>query len=353
MYAAMSQLAQVGLTLDQVTASELRPGQVVYAAERHQDPLPYNQFVLARLEVVPQVTTPVQIDIDQSQSSVTHQGQALLATVAGLSLTPGQAPGNPNPPNTPAGTASIFLRAGILDQNGTFERNVPVTTSRPYVVEIWVDASGVNADSARAVVTYDSTQLQVTGIDTPTLDDVAFKSPFLWLPSLGQPDIVHIPGFNFSIPGLLLIVMTITSFISQRMTTMPTEDPQQQAMMRSMAFMPLMYLFFFLNTPAGLVLYWLTSNIFSMFQQYFTVGMGLLGGDVMRFTGRDLQPPWAHLPGSTPAPAAALVADSSNGRADTSTNHRDARTPGSSTGAAGATRRPRPGQGKGRKRGKR
>jgi hypothetical protein len=133
------------------------------------------------------------------------------------------------------------------------------------------------------------------------------------------------------------------------MTTMPTEDPQQQAMMRSMAFMPLMYLFFFLSTPAGLVLYWLTSNVFSMFQQYFTVGLGLLGGDLMRVTGRDLQPPWAHLP-STSVPVAALGLDATNG----SSNHSDGRTPGSGPGATGASRRSRPGtQGKGRKRGKR
>jgi hypothetical protein len=136
------------------------------------------------------------------------------------------------------------------------------------------------------------------------------------------------------------------------MTTLPTEDPQQQAMMRSMAFMPLMYLFFFVQTPAGLVLYWLTSNVFSMFQQYFTVGLGLLGGDLQRITGRDLQPPWAHMPGST-APVAALTADSGNGRADNNSNHRETRTPGSGTASPGALRRTRPGQGKGRKRGKR
>jgi hypothetical protein len=183
---------------------------------------------------------------------------------------------------------------------------------------------------------------------------VPFKSHFLWLPSLGQPDTFHFPGLNFSIPGLMLIIMTITSFVSQRMTTMPTEDPQQQAMMRSMAFMPLMYLFFFLNTPAGLVLYWLTSNVFSMFQQYFTVGLGLLGGDLLRITGRDLQPAWAHIPGSTAVPVAALAEATTNGRADTSTNHQDGRTPGSGPGATGAARRPRTGnQGKGRKRGKR
>src|SRR5437870_12070511 len=98
--------------------------------------------------------------------------------------------------------------------------------------------------------------------------------------------------------------MTITSFLSQRMATMPTEDPQQQAMMRSMAFMPLMYVFFFLGTPAGLVLYWLTSNVFSRFQQYFTVGFGLLGADPLRFTGRDFQPPWAPLRAAAAAASA-------------------------------------------------
>src|ERR1051326_4443279 len=53
MYAAMSQLATVGLTLDQVQISQIQPGQVTYAAERHVDPLPYNQFVLAEVQVVP------------------------------------------------------------------------------------------------------------------------------------------------------------------------------------------------------------------------------------------------------------------------------------------------------------
>jgi hypothetical protein len=303
--------------------------------------------------VVPLASGPVQIDIAQDQSSVSFDKKPLLTTVQSLTLNPSSAPGNPNPPSTPAGTASIFLRAGVWDQNGTFERNVAPVTGQPYVVEIWVDASGTNADTAKAVVTYDPAQLQVNRVQTPPLEDIAFKSPFLWLPSLGQPDIVHIPGLNFSIPGLMLIVMTITSFVSQRMTTMPTEDPQQQAMMRSMAFMPLMYLFFFLNTPAGLVLYWLTSNIFSMFQQYFTVGMGMLAGDLVKITGRDFQPPWAHVPGQV-APIAALASDTTtNGRADSSSNHKDGRTPGSSAGATGATRRPRPGQGKGRKRGKR
>jgi YidC/Oxa1 family membrane protein insertase len=34
-----------------------------------------------------------------------------------------------------------------------------------------------------------------------------------------------------------------------------------------MQFMPLIFLFFFLNAPAGLVLYWLVNNVLSIAQQ--------------------------------------------------------------------------------------
>jgi len=367
MYAAMSQLATVGLTLDEVSLKQIQPGQVTYAAHRSVEPYQYNQFVLAEMQVVPHGTEPITISVDQSQSSVSRQGVELLQTVQGLTLTPGAVPkdANANPPNTPAGSsASIFLRAGEPDPDGiTMDREIPVPSDgTPYVVEIWVNGASTNVDSARAVVAYDPTLMDVTQVATPKINeaDMAFKSQFLWLPSLGQPDTLHLPGISFTIPGFLLLIMTVSSFLSQRMATMPTEDPQQQAMMRSMAFMPLMYLFFFLGTPAGLVLYWLTSNVFSMFQQYFTVGFGLLGGDLMRFTGRDFQPPWAHL--RTVAAAASATSNGrtsddspgGNGRA-VGLDNLDQRTPTpGQRRAAGATRRPRPGnQGKGRKRGKR
>ncbi len=360
MYAAMSQLSTMGMTLDTPLVNQSQPGQFVYAAQRTQEPLPFNQFVLTRFQVTLNSSTPAEIKIDPSNSYVQLNGKDLLEPngTLGMTLAPNSTNGaNQNPPTTQSGAASIFLRGGVMIdgtlESPTLDRNRAVQIGEPYVVEVWVDASGTNATQAQAQVTYDPSLLTMVNPPiTPTLEDIAFKSPFLWLPSLGQPDTIHIPGIQFSIPGLLLIIMTITSFISQRMTTMPTEDPQQQAMMRSMAFMPLMYLFFFLNTPAGLVLYWLTSNVFSMFQQYFTVGLGLLGGDLLRFTGRDLQPPWAQLPARS-APVAALGADSSNGRTNGNSTSSDGITPGSRPGAAGATRRPRPGTSRGRKRGKR
>jgi YidC/Oxa1 family membrane protein insertase len=348
MYSAMTQLATTGLTLDQVSTNQIQQGSVVYAASRSQEPYPYNQFVLARMEVVLHGT--VTIDVPLDQSAVSWQGTPLLATTQPLTLTVGTAPGNPNPPNTPTGKASIFLRAGQLLPDGTYDRNTPLVAGQPYTVEIWVDASGTNADTASTTVTFDPSLLEVQSVQTPQLQDIAFKSPFLWLPSLGQPDVLmHIGGIG--IPGVLLIIMTITSFLSQRMTTLPSDDPQQQAMMRSMAFMPLMYLFFFLNTPAGLVLYWLVSNVFSMFQQYFTVGLGMLGGDILRFTGRDLQPAWATIPKS--AATASTSAPSGNGSSPRSTSSDGTTTPAAAPRTASGPRPARPGGSNRRKRGKR
>ncbi len=66
---------------------------------------------------------------------------------------------------------------------------------------------------------------------------------------------------------LLPIVMIITQFISQKMTpTTATVDPSQQKMMM---FMPLIFGFMFYNLPAGVVLYYLTSNLVGIAQQMF------------------------------------------------------------------------------------
>src|SRR5215470_7328736 len=97
MYAAMTQLATTGLTLDQVTVSQINAGQVVYEAHRTVEPYPYNQFVLAQLHVVPHSTSPINISVDQSQSSVSWEGNQLPLTPAqDLVLTAGQIPPNAN-----------------------------------------------------------------------------------------------------------------------------------------------------------------------------------------------------------------------------------------------------------------
>jgi YidC/Oxa1 family membrane protein insertase len=80
---------------------------------------------------------------------------------------------------------------------------------------------------------------------------------WLWVTDLSQPEQLAI--------HVLPIVMVITQFIQQKMTPNPSVDPSQAKMLQ---FMPLMFGFFFYNMSSGLVLYWLTSNLVGILQQW-------------------------------------------------------------------------------------
>jgi YidC/Oxa1 family membrane protein insertase len=78
-------------------------------------------------------------------------------------------------------------------------------------------------------------------------------APFLWIPDLAQKD----PLF------LTPVLMGVSMFAMQKMTP-STLDPAQQ---RIMMLMPLMLAGMFLWAPAGLNLYWLTTNVWSILPQ--------------------------------------------------------------------------------------
>jgi len=78
-------------------------------------------------------------------------------------------------------------------------------------------------------------------------------APFLWISDLAQKD----PLF------LTPVLMGVSMFVMQKMTP-STMDPAQQ---RIMMLMPLMLAGMVLWAPAGLNLYWLTSNLWSILQQ--------------------------------------------------------------------------------------
>ncbi|MFM2125929.1 MAG: rane protein insertase YidC, partial [Acidobacteriota bacterium] len=85
---------------------------------------------------------------------------------------------------------------------------------------------------------------------------------WMWVADLSQPETN--PWLNGI--RLLPIVLMVTQFISQKMTPSPGMDPTQQKMMLAM---PLVFGFMFWPASAGLVLYWLTSNVVSIAQQMF------------------------------------------------------------------------------------
>ncbi|MDO4429980.1 MAG: membrane protein insertase YidC [Lonepinella koalarum] len=82
-------------------------------------------------------------------------------------------------------------------------------------------------------------------------------APFFgWIQDLSAQD----PYF------ILPILMGASMFLLQKMSPTPVADPMQQKVMN---FMPIIFTGFFLFFPAGLVLYWLVSNLITIAQQQF------------------------------------------------------------------------------------
>ncbi len=79
---------------------------------------------------------------------------------------------------------------------------------------------------------------------------------WLWVADLSRPEDLAI--------RVLPITMIATQFWMQSLTPTPSVDPAQARMMK---FMPLMMGFIFYQFSAGLVLYWLTSNLMGVAQQ--------------------------------------------------------------------------------------
>ncbi|PMH41449.1 membrane protein insertase YidC [Vibrio sp. 10N.286.49.B3] len=80
-------------------------------------------------------------------------------------------------------------------------------------------------------------------------------SPFFgWITDLSAQDPYYI----------LPLLMGASMFLIQKMSPTTVTDPMQQ---KIMTFMPIMFTFFFLFFPSGLVLYWLVSNVVTLIQQ--------------------------------------------------------------------------------------
>jgi YidC/Oxa1 family membrane protein insertase len=83
-------------------------------------------------------------------------------------------------------------------------------------------------------------------------------APFIgWIQDLSQYDPYYV------IP----VMMGVTQIWQQRITPVTGVDPAQQKLMM---FMPILFMFIMVWTPAGVVLYWFMSNLWGIGQQYLT-----------------------------------------------------------------------------------
>jgi YidC/Oxa1 family membrane protein insertase len=100
---------------------------------------------------------------------------------------------------------------------------------------------------------------------------IPVNSYFIGLNLAGMPS-----GWGYVVPALVLA----TTWIQQKMMTMPSADPQSAQMNQSMQLMmPLFIGYISLSFPIGLSLYWIVFNIIGIVQQYMISGWGnLLSG---------------------------------------------------------------------------
>lgn len=88
----------------------------------------------------------------------------------------------------------------------------------------------------------------------PFISHIPFTD-IVWLADLSAKDPFYITP----------VIMGASMFLQQK--TMPTPGDPTQA--KIMLFMPIVFTFFFLNFPSGLVLYWMINNFLSIGQQYY------------------------------------------------------------------------------------
>jgi len=80
------------------------------------------------------------------------------------------------------------------------------------------------------------------------------QASFLWIPHLGLPDPYYI----------LLVVYVVSQMISTELMVATQSDQMQKWIMRAM---PIVFVLFLFNFPAGLFVYWVTTNVWTIGQQ--------------------------------------------------------------------------------------
>ena len=118
--------------------------------------------------------------------------------------------------------------------------------------------------------------LRFTVADLPsdkTIDLAAHWLP--WVKSLADPDHVF---FNFigPLPIISALLQLIASVQALPRNPPQTDDPTQRTMQSMTYYLPLITVVFFKDLAAGVFIYYITTTIFQIIQQYFVMGWGQL-----------------------------------------------------------------------------
>ncbi len=122
-------------------------------------------------------------------------------------------------------------------------------------------------------------------------DVVPINSQFIWM-DLANPD----PS-----PVVMPLLVGISMFLMQKMTTMPAMDDRQASTNKMMLWMmPIMFGFFTMQFPSGLALYWVVSNLVGIVIQGFITGWDPIKNLLSFVSNRTSQPAAAVAGGLSP-----------------------------------------------------
>jgi YidC/Oxa1 family membrane protein insertase len=124
----------------------------------------------------------------------------------------------------------------------------------------------------------------------------------------GSAKFLFIPDITVQATGAVLVVLLALYIGSQLASTLMMSATADKNQRRMMLALPLVFVLFIFRFPAGLLVYWITTNAWTMGQQYFVrrgagppampVGKGVASGDGASANGKKSLP---GLPRSEPA----------------------------------------------------
>ena len=99
---------------------------------------------------------------------------------------------------------------------------------------------------------------------------LAISKVFAGIPILGAISKQPFFGANLAQPDIPLVILyTISMFITQKLTVVDPSQAQQQKMMTIL--MPIMFMFLFWRLPSAFLLYWLMLNVVMTAHQYYVI----------------------------------------------------------------------------------
>ena len=145
----------------------------------------------------------------------------------------------------------IYQKAGVNPLGGC----LPTLLQFPILIGLWQSIVRVLAVSPLDLLKLS----QNVWPFIPNLSNlIPLDSNFLWL-DLGQPDRFFI----------LPVLVVVTSWLSQKISTPPSADPNSSAMTQQMQIMmPLMFGMISISYASGLSIYFVISNLITLITQY-------------------------------------------------------------------------------------